>query len=163
MTMLKDFPDQSKVFVFQSNKIISEEGIGVVKEKMDAFVPEWTVHGKNLKATYQFVSPLFIIVAVDESLAELSGCSKDSLTKAIKEIGELLDVDFFDRMSIAYHPNDTDLAIISLAEFKKLMQSDDITGETIVYNNLIETLGDLKQNWQIPVKNSWHQNLVPAI
>ena len=161
--MLKDFPDNSKIFVFQANKIISDEGIELINEKMAAFIEDWTVHGKNLKATFQTVSPLFIIVAVDESFAELSGCSKDALTNQIKEIGKALDVDFFDRMMIAYHPSDDEIALISLAEFKEKLQKDEIRQNTLVYNNLIENKVELKQNWQIPVKDSWHSKLVSII
>jgi len=161
--MLKDYPDNSKIFVFQANKFISDEGVELINEKMSKFIEDWTVHGKNLKATFQVVSPLFIIVAVDESFAELSGCSKDALTNEIKALGKELDVDFFDRLMIAYHPTDDEIAIISLAEFKEKLQKDEIRQDTLVYNNLIETKADLKQNWQISVKDSWHGKLVSIV
>ncbi len=161
--MLKDYPDNSKIFVFQSNKFISDEGIKLINEKMTTFIEDWTVHGKNLKATFQTITPLFIIVAVDESFAELSGCSKDALTHQIKEIGKELDVDFFDRMMVAYHPNDNEIALATLADFKAKLQKDEIRQDTMVYNNLIETKADLKQNWQTTVKNSWHKQLLPIV
>ena len=160
---LKEYPDNAKVFVFQANKFISPEGVEVIKEKMDQFIEDWTVHGKNLKATYQIVEPLFIVVAVDESLAELSGCSKDALTKEIKAIGDELGVDFFDRLMVAYHPSEEEIALVDLGAFKKLIQKDEITQNTIVYNNLIETKADLKHKWQIPVKDSWHKQVAPIL
>jgi len=163
ISMLKEYPDNAKVFVFQSNKFLSEEGKIAIEEKMLKFIEDWTVHGKNLKATYQVVMPLFIIVAVDESFAELSGCSKDALTHQIKEIGEELGVDFFDRMMVAYHPNYEEMALINLSEFKEKLQKDEIKQDTKVYNNLIETKLDLKQNWQIAVKDSWHGKLVSIL
>jgi hypothetical protein len=161
--MLKEYPDNSKIFVFQANKFISDEGIKVINEKMSKFIEDWTVHGKSLKATFQVVAPLFVIVAVDETYAELSGCSKDALTNEIKTLGKELDVDFFDRMTIAYHPNDDEIALISLTEFKEKLKKDEIRQNTIVYNNLIETKADLKHSWQIPVKDSWHGKLVSII
>lgn len=161
--MLKDYPDNSKIFVFQSNKFISDDGVKLINQKMSKFIENWTVHGKDLKAAFQIVSPLFIIVAVDESLAKLSGCSKDALTNEIKAIGNILDVDFFDRTTIAYHPSDEEIALVNLAEFKEKLQKDEIRQNTMVYNNLIETKADLKHSWQIPVKDSWHGKLVSII
>jgi hypothetical protein len=161
--MLKDYPDNSKIFVFQANKFISDDGIKLINQKMSKFIEDWTVHGKNLKATFQVVAPLFIIVAVDETYAELSGCSKDALTNEIKTLGKDLDVDFFDRMMIAYHPNDEEIALIELSDFKSKLSKDEIRQNTIVYNNLIETKADLKHSWQIPVKDSWHTKLVSVI
>ena len=96
--MLSELSDTASVWVFQSDRKLNDEEIAFVQKQLNVFVPEWSAHGTNLKSDYAVVENYFIIVGVDEHFAEASGCSKDSLTRAIKGIGEQLNVDFFNRL-----------------------------------------------------------------
>jgi hypothetical protein len=127
------------------------------------FMNSWASHGNELYGDFALESDLFLLVGADESKAPTSGCSIDSLTRKIKEIGKQLNIDFFNRLNIAYEDSTTKIHLVSMLEFKKLMSSDDITGQTTVYNNLIETVADLDANWRTKVSQSWHKNLLQII
>jgi hypothetical protein len=38
--------------------------------------------------------------------------------------------------------------------------SGKLTPDTVVFNNLISTIGELNTNWKIPLKNSWAMNFM---
>ena len=38
--------------------------------------------------------------------------------------------------------------------------SGTINGETLVFNNLITSLGEMKKGWLVPAKDSWHARML---
>lgn len=160
--MLEQLANNSKVWVFQSDKALTDTELTYLKTQMDEFIPQWAAHGKDLNAAYQWQAPYFLLVGVDESKTLASGCSKDALTHKIQEIGAALKVDFFNRMNVAYELNGL-VEMSSLADFKAKVQKDEIRQNTLVYNNLIETKAELNQKWRVPLKESWHAQLVKIV
>ncbi len=161
--MIKTLSPSATIFIYQSNKVLTENDNQFIDQTLRKFVDEWSSHGARLKADFIIKSPLFVIVGVDESYADLGGCSKDALNQELKAIGKELNVDFFDRLSIAYKNNQGEISLANMVEFKTMVKSDEIRQNTIVFNNLIEKNGDLENNWEVEVKNSWHNSLVPIL
>ena len=48
----------------------------------------------------------------------------------------------------------------SLESFKKMFSEKHINNDTIVFNNLVKTVGEYKNIWEIELKNSWHNKFV---
>jgi len=161
--MLSTLPLSSKIFIFQADRFLSTSDLEVIASKMKTFLPTWATHGEDLTAEYTVQNNLFLIIGNDESKVATSGCSKDSLTHAVQNIGEQLNIDFFNRLNIAYQSSDGEFKLSNMMSFKAMMQKDEVTQNTIVVNNLIETKADLIDNWQIEVKNSWHKTLAPIL
>lgn len=157
--MLNTLPNNAKVFIFQANRQLTSTDITVINDKMKSFLSSWAAHGKELTTEYTIQNNLFLIVGSDEDKVVTSGCSKDGLTHAIQFIGEKLNIDFFNRLSIAYKTKSGNFELVSMIDFKKMIEKDEITQNTIVVNNLIETKADLLNSWQVEVKNSWHKTL----
>jgi len=163
MNLLSHLPNSSKIWIFQANQILNEKEMTFIHKEMSHFLVEWNAHGSSLSNGFELVDALFLIVGVDESKVVASGCSKDSLTRKIQEIGNQLKIDFFNRLNIAYLNQNNQIEIKDLSKFKAGLQNDSIRQNTIIYNNLIETKEDLEQRWKIPVKESWLHNMVKAI
>lgn len=161
--MLNNLAPHSRVWIFQANRILSESEIQFITEKMNAFIPTWASHGNELYGAFEVQYNLFIVVGVDEQRSPTSGCSIDTLTRVIKEIGTSLNVDFFDRLKVAYRDQEQHIHILPLHEFKALMKKDTVRQSTPVFNNLIETKEELETKWQTTVKNSWHKNLLEIL
>ncbi|MEL6976420.1 MAG: ABC transporter ATPase, partial [Bacteroidota bacterium] len=78
--MLVDFealPDESRVWIYQSNRSFTEAEITEIKEGLAQFLTQWTAHGSELKAGFTIKYKRFIVIALDQSLAGASGCSID--------------------------------------------------------------------------------------
>lgn len=92
---------------------------------------------------------------VDEEQAGATGCSIDKSVNLMKQIEEELDINLFDRFNIAYR-DVNGIRSCSREEFENLISEGKITENTIVFNNLIQTVAEVENNWEIPFKNSWH-------
>ena len=57
-------------------------------------------------------------------------------------------------MNINYRHMD-DIKCLKLNDFKDLLNSKSINGETIIFNNLVKTKIEYLNNWETNIKNSW--------
>ncbi|MEX1002908.1 MAG: hypothetical protein WDZ35_12395 [Crocinitomicaceae bacterium] len=153
----------ARVWIFQSDRLLKEGEVERVHSEMKRFMQNWAAHGNELYGDFSIENGLFLIVGADEKKAPPSGCSIDALTHKIKEIGKRLDVDFFNRLIIAYEDPSTDIHLVNMETFKALIRRSEITEETTVYNNLIDTVGDLEDKWRTKVGRSWHKNLIEVL
>ena len=158
-TSLTYLAAHSRVWIFQADRFLNEKEILLVNLTMNEFIPNWASHGNDLYGGFELKDALFLIVAVDEAQSPASGCSIDSLTRVIKDLGARLKVDFFNRLNIAYLNTVGKLELVSMSTFKELIQAGEVNENTMVFNNLVQNRGELNERWQTEVKNSWHTNL----
>ena len=161
--MLVDFKllsDSSKLWVFQSDKIISPSNQKILINEISPFLTDWSSHGAEIKSSFEIRYDLFLIISVDEEINSASGCSIDKLTKFIIQISNEIGVDFFNRLNVAYKSDSKKINLISLSDFKTLISEGKINEESIVFNNLIKTKKDYIEQWEVQLKNSWHKTLL---
>ena len=161
--MLVDFKllsDSSKLWVFQSDKIISPSNQKILINEISPFLTDWSSHGAEIKSSFEIRYDLFLIISVDEELNSASGCSIDKLTSFIIQISNEIGVDFFNRLNVAYKSDSEKINLRSLSDFKTLISEDEINEESIVFNNLIKTKKDYIEHWEVQLKNSWHKTLL---
>ncbi len=154
-------PDHARVWIYQSTRVLGVEEIEVISAILLNFTEQWTAHQAELKASFTILYDRFIILSVDEQQAGASGCSIDSSVRIIKQIEQELKLDLFNRTVIHYKGHEG-IQSLSMSEFQSGLAAGSITEDTIVFNNMISSIGDLNQNWEVPVKFSWHQQLLDA-
>jgi hypothetical protein len=148
--------DSSKVWIYQSNRMFSKNEEEKVVAQIEKFITNWQAHGQDLKASYKIKYHQFIIIAVDESFNEVSGCSIDASVKLILNLEQHLNLDLTNKLNISFKDHDN-INVISLLDFKNYVKQKKITENTIVFNNLIATKADFKMQWEIAAGNSWHK------
>ena len=150
--------EQAKIWIYQANKIFSNEQISHLQQILLDFTNGWTAHNQQLQASFEIKYNRFIILTVDESQAGASGCSIDKSVHLMKQIEQEFSVDLFDRFNIAWKEGDL-VKSVSREEFEGLIKEGAINSETIVFNNLVPTYSAYLNNWEIPFKNSWHSKV----
>ncbi|MGY3055355.1 hypothetical protein ACVWYG_003570 [Pedobacter sp. UYEF25] len=152
------FSPQSRVWIYQSDRKFTALEEDIVLTKLSVFTKQWKAHGNELSAAAEVRDGFFIVLIVDETQANVTGCSIDSSVRLIKEIERELHVDLFNRLNIAYL-NGNEVALVTKTNFENLINQGKITGETIVFNNLVQTLKEMDSNWKVPFKASWHSKV----
>ena len=147
--------NSSKVWIYQSSREFTANEVNEISEVLKDFVGSWKRHSKDLKASYQIRYNQFIILAIDESYNNFSGCSIDSSTNLFKNIEEKYHVDMFNKLNIAFKNGDH-INIVTLSDFQKYVKEKKINKKTIVFNNMITTKKELKNEWELAAEDSWH-------
>ena len=124
-----------------------------LKGIMDDFVGGWKAHGAQLAAAYRIIANQFLIIAVDESQQQATGCSIDKSVHLLQEFGENHDLDFFNRMLVHVMENGT-FTSYSTAELKAGIAEGKIGPNTQIMNTTAATLKesgmgilDLADSW----------------
>jgi len=141
-----ELTSDSKCWVYQSNRPFSSTEKEWLNEVVDRFVDQWAAHGNKLLAQGKVIGDYHVVLGVDEKQAGASGCSIDSSVRFIKEIGQELGVDFFNRMNLLVEENNE----TKMVPFAQVANHPD----AFVYNNLIQTIGDLESKWKVKVTES---------
>jgi hypothetical protein len=160
LVSFKKLAPQSKIWIYQSGKILSEEEKEFVTQKTEAFIVDWTAHGHTLEAGVEILYDQFIIIGVNEDINDASGCSIDKSVNHIRELESALNVDLLDRSKVAIMQNGY-VKLIGFSEIKNMVSQGVINSETEVFNNAIVSKSELEPNWLQPVANSWLKRYFP--
>src|SRR6476620_6198806 len=96
-----DFADDSKVWIYQSNRPFTLHEALQIEALLEEFTCRWKSHSIYVKGFGNLFFGQFIILMADETATGVSGCSTDSSVRLIKEIEKVFGVNMFDRMALA--------------------------------------------------------------
>ncbi len=154
-----DFSPLSKVWIYQAERPLTSSEIAHINNAATAFIADWTSHGKLMKATIISRYNLFLILMVDETQADASGCGIDKSVRFFQQMEKDFSINLMNRLKVAYKAGE-EVICTSLAAFEKKIESGEINGDTIVFNNLVQTKSDFESNWEVPLHSSWHAKML---
>ncbi|MEQ8908628.1 MAG: ABC transporter ATPase [Vicingaceae bacterium] len=155
----QDLPNHSRVWIYQSSRALSDQEVNEIKDYGNRFIANWAAHGKELQAAFEVFYNRFIVLFADESQVKASGCSIDASVHFVKDIEKAYQLDLFDRLNITYKSGNK-IDALRMNDFQGALNKGQLTENTIVFNNLVETKGAFDTAWEVPVKESWHSRLL---
>jgi hypothetical protein len=159
MNTIKNMPQDARVWVYQSSRILSDAEVKAIEQEGLNFIADWTAHGASLKASFDILYNCFIVIAVDEKQAMASGCGIDKSVKFMKELDQQFNLNVFDRMQVAYRKGN-EISICKLSEFEKLAAQGLVNHSTIVFNNMVATKAAFDSEWEVPLNQSWQSRVL---
>ncbi|WP_298765934.1 ABC transporter ATPase [uncultured Polaribacter sp.] len=158
-TEYTNLPDNSRVWIYQADRAFTANEIEKITEKAIDFINQWTRHGDDLKGSFTIKYNQFLVLAVDESFNNVSGCSIDSSVRFVQALEKELKVDLMDKMNVTFKDNEN-INLVKLSDFQRFAKEQKVTSQTIVFNNMVQTKKELENNWEIPAKESWHKRFL---
>ena len=117
------------------------------------FVKSWTAHEVQLHGSFEIFKKKIIIVKVNESIHEASGCSIDKLSKFIKNIEVEFNIELLNRLLVAIK-NGEGIDIVHSSKIKELLQNGKLNQDSIIYNTAIANQEELI-SWEQSLKKTW--------
>ncbi len=156
----EQLPPHSRIWIYQADRSFSLEEERVIFDVLKDFCSQWLAHGNPLQTSFKIQYHRFIILSVDESSAGASGCSIDGSVRVLKELGNQLNIDFFDRTKIAFLV-DGQIQSYPLGQLNFLFESNKLIASSPTFNNLVATKGEWEKSWQTTVERSWLIKYLP--
>lgn len=156
-----DFADDSRVWIYQSNRIFSIAEALQIEGLLNDFAKDWKSHGTPVKGYGNLLFGQFIILMADESATGVSGCSTDSSVRLIKQIEQLYNINMFDRLLLSFVVKDK-VQMLPLSQLDYAVENNFINSETIYFNNTVQTKEELENKWMQPIKQSWLSKKIKA-
>jgi len=149
-----NFHPSSRVWVYQSSRLFSLGEALEIETLIKSFTDKWQSHGTPVKGAAYLFFGQFIILMADESASGVSGCSTDSSVRLIKDIEHRFAVNMFDRTTLAFVIKEK-IQLLPLSQLHYAAENGFVNGDTLYFNNLVQTKKELENNWIIPLKDSW--------
>lgn len=153
------FSDNSRVWVYQSNRLFTISEAFEIETLLNDFCSQWQSHGDAVQAYGNLFFGQFVVLMTDEENVKVSGCSTDSSVHFIKALGEKFNVDFFNRSNLAFVVKDK-IQVLPLSQISYAVTNGFVQPETLYFNNTVLNKKELEENWIIPVKTSWLANKI---
>lgn len=159
MKNLIAFPDDSRVFLFGSNRKIGTEEIDRIQHEIDHFCNNWKSHGTKLNCTGAIFHNSILVFIIDESIHGASGCSQDELSRFVRWLGDTYHVDFLNRMYFHFLV-EQEIHIIHKENLATAMDSGLLHADSLFYDNLVNRKYDFINHWIKPLNQSWLNNFI---
>ena len=160
--MFVDFeklPKTSKIWIYQSDRKFYPNEIEGLENKLKGFLSSWNDNGIDIIASYQLKYDRFIILAVDETIDAITVNAIDDSVRFILQLQFDYEIELLDKLNVCFKQGEF-VQYKEVKEFKKLIKSKSISAKAIVFNNLINTKGELASDWEIPITESWHNRFL---
>lgn len=152
-------PESSKIWIYQSNRKFYKEETPEISQKLETFLSSWFDGEKEVIASFDIKYDRFIIIAVDQTLDHLTIDAIDKSVSFILSLQSTYEIELLDKINVCFKQGQY-VQYKELKDFKKLLKSKAINENTIVFNNLINTKEELESDWEITLKDSWHNRFL---
>ena len=155
--MIVDFkivPEDSRLWIYQSNKDFSDSDIKIIENKTTLFIDNWKAHGNDLQASYLIKERRFLVIAVNEKFNPIGGCSIDYSLQLVKDISNTINIDLLDRLTVNYR-SANQIVSVNLSDLKNKIKNGSLSPETIIFNTNVKTKKELSNDFEIKISSSW--------
>ena len=147
-------PEHSRLWIYQISRSLTEEEVAFVRKFTEQFLSQWQAHGQNLRSSYKMEHNQFLIISVDESFSQASGCSIDSSVHLIQALEKELEVSFMTTSQLAFMLDDK-IQLFPFNSLKEKVASKEIEPTTRIFDNTVKNLAEFRQKWLVPSSETW--------
>lgn len=142
-----------KVWIYLSDKELKGDLHQVILKAGESFVQNWKAHDVPLSASFEIIQDRFIVVKVDETQYNASGCSIDKLLRLIKQLEADHQLQLLNRLLVAYK-SDNGIEVVHSSKVKELLTSKTLNENSLIFNVAASNSVEYK-NWEQPLKETW--------
>lgn len=155
-------PPSAKVWIYACNRMLTPTEIAAITQAGKEFTASWTAHQQLLSASFDILHNLFLVIGVNEEVAEVSGCGIDKSVHFITQIDKQYNLGLFNRMQLELKLNDT-VVPMSKQELSARWQQGSVNRQTIVFNKTLQTKQEFDSQFEQKLHQSWvYKSLAPA-
>jgi hypothetical protein len=159
----ENLPDASRVWIFGSDRPLSEEGTTALLKGVDEHLANWKAHGEPLTVGSQFRDNRFLVIAVDQSTAGATGCSIDGLFRVLQGMEPKIGASLVGGGKVFYRDSQAAVQSTTRDQIPSLVQSGAITKDTVVFDTSLTDLGAFRSGFEKRAKESWIKGMLGEI
>ena len=148
------FPPESKIWVYAANRTLTTQEVLAVETSLQVFTQSWTAHEMQMRAASVVLYNQIVVIALDETQHSISGCGIDKSVKLMKDLGEQLKVNFFNRMQVLCLFSET-LQIFDKNSLQLAINAGEVDANTQVWNPVVANLGEFLNKGFVKLSDLW--------
>jgi hypothetical protein len=153
LLMYKPFHElsgQATIWIYQSSREMTGFEHHWILEALTHFATTWSSHGRPLEAGVEIRHGYFLILGVEKTDFELSCCTTDRLMYLLKEVKDVLGIDFLERGKLLVQTDDQRF-LLSIGQAKERWQSGSLGKDSYVFDPTLSYKDELETRWRVPL------------
>ena len=153
-------PDAARIWIFASDRPLDANESALLLRDVDAFLDDWKAHGTPLRNAREWVNDQFLVIGVDPSAEQASGCSIDGLFRSLQQLGDRLGTSLVSGGRIFYQDASGATRRALRAEVRSAVQTGALTADSPVFDTSLTTAGDFRRRFEQPARGTWVGSLI---
>ena len=150
-----------KIWIYVLSKELNDDQLNQFLQNCKNFTGSWTAHDQPLAASFELHKNRLLIMKVDESAYNASGCSIDKLQRFIQLQEKEFDSELLNRFLVALDVKDS-IMVVHSSKIKELLSTNVIDENTPVYDATITSSVDMK-DLKKALKSTWLCKYLPSL
>ncbi|WBA41234.1 hypothetical protein [Hymenobacter canadensis] len=147
-------PASARIWIYQASRPLTTEEIADMQPTLCRFAEEWTSHGRSLAASAEVLHQQFLVVGLDEAVADASGCSIDASVRFVRSIEDKLGVSLLEKSRMAFLVAGQ-VQLLSRPQLREAVAAGQLTAETPYFDATLAQKGLLAASFPTPAGQSW--------
>ncbi len=147
-------PDNARLWIYQAERKLTQEEVQLVQANTEAFLTQWRAHGQDLKSSFTVEYDQFLVISVDESFSQASGCSIDASVHLIKGLESAIGISFMTTSQVAFLQND-EINLYPFNQLKSQAKKKVISPDTLVFDNTVKNVAEFRTKWLKESSQTW--------
>lgn len=149
-----EMPASSRVWVYAANRKLTPTEVGELERRGQDFVKGWTAHQQQLKASFAILHNIFVVIAVDENINEVSGCGIDKSIHFMQEMDAAYNLNCFNRLQVELLL-ENEVLLTNKQKIAVMLQEGAVNNQTKVFNKTVTTKAMFDSEFLISLEHSW--------
>ena len=154
----------ARVWIYMANRTLTHQEQSLVANHLQSFAKSWAAHGVTLHAEGAVLMNQVVVLAVDESVQAVTGCSVDASVSMLRSASQLTeslgDLDLLDRSWVLYIDEENQgWSRKKLHDFWAMRKAGTLKDDTVIFDSTVKTLGELRMEGCKALSDSWHAHM----
>lgn len=147
-------PDSARIWIYQASRPLTVSELAVVQPALCRFADEWTSHGRALAASAEVFHRQFLIVGLDEAVADASGCSIDASVRFVRSIEDELGLTLLEKSRMAFLL-DGKVQLLSRLQLREAIAAGQLSPQTPYFDATVAQKQQLPVAFPAPAGQTW--------
>lgn len=149
-----DLPDSARIWIYQADRPLTTAEVAAVQPALHHFADEWTSHGRNLQASAEIFHQQFLIIGLDEAVADASGCSIDASVRFVRGVEDALGVSLLEKSRMAFLVNGQ-VELLDRRELKAAVADGRLESSTPYFDATVARKAELQTSFPAAANQTW--------
>src|SRR5262245_30640170 len=160
LTPFDALPAASRIWIFASDRVLDGRDAERLLDATDEYLTQWKAHGEPLTCARQWIEDRFLVIGVDPTTANASGCSIDGLFRVFRALEGELTTRLVAGGRVFYRDAEGVPHLATRQEFERLAAQSVVGAETPVFDTSLTSAEEFRRGFERPAGETWVSTLL---
>jgi len=152
-------PANARVWVFASDRPLVGDDANALLSEVDRFLEQWKAHGVALRCAREWRENRFLVIGVDPTAEQASGCSIDGLFRGLQSLEHALTTALVAGGRVFYRDAHGSPQVATRKDVPALFDRGVITEDTPVFDTSLTSASGYREQFERPARETWVASL----